>query len=312
MEAVAALGLGFTYPAGRRALDDVTFAIEAGELFGFLGPNGGGKSTLFHLLATRFRPTAGRVTLLGHDLAREPAAVRRELGVVFQSPSLDLELTVAENLRHQGHLYGLAGRELRRRIDEGMARFELGDRRDERAKTLSGGLRRRVEIAKSLLHRPRVLLLDEPSTGLDPGARHDLRRTLRELSADGGVTVLVTTHFIDEAEDCHRIALLDRGRLVALGSPRELVGEIGGDVVSLATADAARLAADLALRFPGVEPAIDGTTVRFEHARAHELVPRLAEAFPGRIDALTVARPSLEDVFLHRTGRRLYDPEAAA
>jgi ABC-2 type transport system ATP-binding protein len=309
VDAVCAIGLGFTYPGGRRALDDVSFTIGAGELFGFLGPNGGGKSTLFHVLATRFRPSAGRVTVCGHDLAAAPAAVRRELGVVFQSPSLDLELTVGENLRHQGHLYGLAGRELARRIDDGLDRFDLATRRDERAKTLSGGLRRRVELAKALLHRPRVLLLDEPSTGLDPGARHDLRRHLRELSA-AGVTVLLTTHFIDEAEDCQRIALLDSGRLVALGRPSELVAKIGGDVVSLTTAEPEPLAAELAACFPEVLPQVTGTTVRFEHARAHELVPRLAEAFPGRIQTLTVARPTLEDVFLHETGRRLYGSEA--
>jgi ABC-2 type transport system ATP-binding protein len=309
VDAVCAIGLGFTFPGGRRALDEVSFTIAAGELFGFLGPNGGGKSTLFHLLATRFRPSAGRVTVGGHDLAAAPAAVRRELGVVFQSPSLDLELTVAENLRHQGHLYGLAGRELARRIDEGLDRFDLTARRDERAKTLSGGLRRRAELAKALLHRPRVLLLDEPSTGLDPGARHDLRRHLRELSASG-VTVLLTTHFIDEAEDCHRVGLLDSGRLVALGRPEALVAEIGGDVISLTSSDPTALAEHLTTHFPDITPTVSGTTLRFEHARAHELVPRLAEAFPGRIQTLTVARPTLEDVFLHETGRRLNGPEA--
>lgn len=310
MNAVTAEAVGFSYPNGRRALEVLSFEIATGELFGFLGPNGGGKSTLFHLLATRFKPTAGQLTVLGHDVAKEPAAVRRGLGVVFQSPSLDLELTVAENLRHQGHLYGLLGRDLATRIEEGLARFGLTDRRDERAKSLSGGLRRRAEIAKSLLHRPQVLLLDEPSTGLDPGARHELRRTLRELSADGAMTVLLTTHFIDEAEDCHRLALLDQGRLVALGRPRDLVGEIGGDVVSLTSADAPGLADELTGRFPGIVPTLDGSVLRFEHASAHELVPRLAEAFPGRIDALTVARPSLEDVFRERTGRRLSAPEA--
>lgn len=305
MDAVGASNLGFTYPRGRRALDAVSFTVAPGELFGFLGPNGGGKSTLFHVLATRFRPTDGQVTVYGHDLA----TARRELGVVFQSPSLDLELSVGENLRHQGHLYGLSGRELTRRIDEGLERFELSARRRERTKTLSGGLRRRVELAKALLHRPRVLLLDEPSTGLDPGARHELRRTLRELS-DGGVTVLLTTHFIDEAEDCHRVALLDGGRLVALGRPAELVGQIGGDVISLTSSDATVLAADLTAQFPGITPTVTGATVRFEQERAHEWVPRLAAAFPGRIQSLTVARPSLEDVFLHRTGRRLYGAEA--
>ncbi len=307
--AVDVRDLTFAYP-GRTALDGVTFEVAAGTLFGFLGPNGGGKTTLFRILATLLPPGGGTVEVFGHRLPAEAAAARRRLGVVFQSPSLDLQLTVQENLTHQGHLYGLSGRELAGRIDDALARLGLADRRRERGASLSGGLRRRAEIAKALLHRPDLLLLDEPSTGLDPGARRDLWRTLGELRSSG-MTVLLTTHYIEEAGRADRLLLLDRGRIVTGGSPRELEEEIGGDVVSLVARDgeagAESLARELAERFPGTRPAVRDGTIRFERDRAHELVARLAEAFPGRIDAITVARPTLEDVFLRHTGHALYE-----
>ena len=311
--AVEAHELSFAYP-GRKALDGVDFHVPTASLFGFLGPNGGGKTTLFRILATLMPPGGGTVRIGGHTLPGAAAAARRCLGVVFQSPSLDLQLTVEENLRHQGHLYGLSGGELARRIDDGLARLGLADRRRDRAGTLSGGLRRRAEIAKSLLHRPQVLLLDEPSTGLDPGARRDLWRTLGELR-EGGMTVLLTTHFIEEAERCDRLVLLDRGRIVVEGAPAELEAEIGGDVVTLTPAvnpaaepdGAEALAEAIRERFPGLEPELRDEHVRFESDRAHQLIPRLAEAFPARIESLTVSRPTLEDVFLKHTGRSIYE-----
>ncbi|HYG63266.1 MAG TPA: ATP-binding cassette domain-containing protein, partial [Thermoanaerobaculia bacterium] len=295
----------------RKALAGVGFQVAAGEVFGFLGPNGGGKSTLFRILATLARPERGEVRIFGIDPARQVREVRRLLGVVFQSPGLDLQLTVGENLLHHGHLYGLRGRALARAIDEALARFGLADRREERARTLSGGLRRRVEIAKALLHGPRLLLLDEPSTGLDPGARRDLWDTLESLRA-GGVTVLLTTHSMEEADRCDRLALLDRGSLVAEGTPAALKEEVGGDVVTLTGRDPESLARDLAARFPGLAPAVWEGAVQITRERAHELVARLVEALPGRIDSVTVARPSLEDVFLRRTGHRLYGGEGEA
>ncbi len=307
--AVDVRDLTFSYP-GRIALDGVTFRVEPGTLFGFLGPNGGGKTTLFRILATLFPAGGGTVRIFGHLLPAEAAAARRRLGVVFQSPSLDLQLSIGENLTHQGHLYGLRGRELAGRIDDALARLGLADRRRERGASLSGGLRRRAEIAKALLHRPDLLLLDEPSTGLDPGARRDLWRTLGELRSSG-MTVLLTTHYIEEAGRADHLLLLDRGRIVTGGSPRDLMEEIGGDVVSLVPrggeAAAEPLARELGGRFPGIEPTVRDGTIRFERDRAHELVARLAEAFPGRIDAITVARPTLEDVFLRHTGHALYE-----
>ncbi|HVT59090.1 MAG TPA: ATP-binding cassette domain-containing protein [Thermoanaerobaculia bacterium] len=300
---VEARGVEFSY-RGRRALAGVSFRVLEGELFGFFGPNGGGKSTLFRLLATLARPASGSIELLGLDLVRQPAEVRRRLGVVFQSPSLDLQLTCGENLLHQGHLYGLHGRALAERIAAVLGRFGLADRWRDRAAALSGGLRRRLEIAKALLHRPRLLLLDEPSTGLDPGARSELWVVLESLRREG-VTVLLTTHFMEEGERCDRLVLLDRGRVVAEGTPAALEQEIGGDVVTLTGPDPERLARELAERYPELAPAVHDGAVRLTRQRAHEFVARLVEALPGRIDSVTVARPTLEDVFLRHTGSRL-------
>ena len=309
LPAVVARGVELTYPGRRgaaptKALAGVGFAVAPGEIYGFLGPNGGGKSTLFRILATLARPDRGEVEVFGADLVREAAAVRRRLGVVFQNPSLDLVLTVGENLTYQGHLYGLSGRELDARIGAALERFGLADRRGQRAKELSGGLRRRAEIAKALLHRPSLLLLDEPSTGLDPAARRDLWSALDELRR-GGVTVLLTTHFMEEGDRCDRLALLDRGGVVAEGAPAALKEAIGGDVVTLTGPDPEALARDLAARWPELAPEVRDGAVRVERERGHELAARLAEALSGRIDSMTVARPTLEDVFLRRTGRRL-------
>jgi ABC-2 type transport system ATP-binding protein len=303
--AVEAQGVEYSYRA-HKALAGLSFRVAPGEIYGFLGPNGGGKTTLFRILATLARPQAGEVRVFG---MQDPAAVRRLLGVVFQNPSLDVHLTVRENLLHQGHLYRLSGRDLSQRIDAALERFGLADRRDQKAAELSGGLRRRVEIAKSLLHGPRLLLLDEPSTGLDPGARRDLWSTLEGLRrSDGvpGVTVLLTTHFMEEGDRCDRLALIDRGTLVAEGSPAALKEEIGGDVVTLTGADPEGISGEIKERFPDLAPEVRDGAVRLERDRGHELVARLIEALPGRVDAVTVARPTLEDVFLHRTGRRLY------
>ena len=313
--AVEAQGVEYTYRTrkggARKALDGLSFEVAAGEIFGFLGPNGGGKTTLFRILATLARPQGGSVRVFGTDLASEAPAVRRRLGVVFQNPSIDIHLTVRENLLHQGHLYGLGGRDLAGRIDAALERFGLSERESQRALELSGGLRRRVEIAKALLHGPRLLLLDEPSTGLDPGARRDLWSTLEELRRKG-VTVLFTTHFMEEGDRCDRLALIDRGVLVGEGSPAAMKEEIGGDVITLAGPDLDALSRDLGTRFPDLAPEIRDGAVRLERERGHELVARLIEALPGRVDSVTVARPTLEDVFLHRTGRRLYGTEEAA
>ncbi|MEE8200183.1 MAG: ABC transporter ATP-binding protein [Candidatus Acidoferrales bacterium] len=294
----------------RTALENVSFSVAAGEIFGLLGPNGGGKTTLFRILSTLLLPSQGEARVFGDDVTRRPLAVRRRLGVVFQSPSLDRKLTAAENLRHQGHLYGLRGQELSQRTRELLARLGLADRADEAVEKLSGGLRRRVELAKGLLHRPDLLLLDEPSRGLDAGARRDLRAHLSRLREAEGVTVLLTTHLLDEAEGCDRLAILDRGRLVAEGTPRALKKTIGGDVVVLETQEPERLRAQIQERFGGHPTVLDGR-VRFERPQGHRVITELVEAFPGQIQAVTLSKPTLEDVFIQKTGHRFWEEEQA-
>ncbi len=229
----------------RTALNGVSFDVRPAELFGLLGPNGSGKTTLFRILSTLMIPSAGRATIMGCDAAQEPARLRRQIGVVFQAQSIDLKLTAYENLWHQGHLYGLRGADLKQRIDEILSRVGLADRAGELVETFSGGMQRRIELAKGLLHHPGVLLLDEPTTGLDPGARRDLWQYLQILRDEERVSVLVTTHLMEEAERCDRLAIMNEGNLVALGTPEELKAEIGGDIVWM---DAAHDASVLAER----------------------------------------------------------------
>ncbi|MEJ2085530.1 MAG: ABC transporter ATP-binding protein, partial [Acidobacteriota bacterium] len=236
--------LEYRYGA-RRALAGIDFAVASKQIFGLLGPNGGGKTTLFHVLSTLEKPDSGSVRVFGTDLIREPGKARPEIGVVFQRPSLDLHLKVEENLVHQGRLYGLRGSALKARIDRLLDRFRLTDRRRDLAGTLSGGLQRRVEIAKALLHGPRLLILDEPSSGLDPGARRDLWRVLEDLRDESQTTVLLTTHFIEEADRCDRLGLIDAGRLIAIDEPDALKSEIGGDVVVVRVEDSDPVAEEL-------------------------------------------------------------------
>ena len=289
----------------RQALDDVSFDVRPAEIFGLLGPNGSGKTTLFRILSTLMLPTAGRAVIMGHDTASEPNQVRREIGVVFQAASVDAKLTAAENLRHQGHLYGLSGQRLTERIAEMLSRVGLADRARDRVEKLSGGQQRRVELAKGLLHHPSVLLLDEPSTGLDPGARRDLWLYLKMLRDQERVTVVVTTHLMEEAEHCDRLAILNEGKLVALGTPAELKREIGGEVIVMEARDPESLARRIAERFGGPCNVIDGK-VRLEREHGHRFVTDVVEAFPGEIDSISVSKPTLEDVFIDRTGHRFW------
>jgi ABC-2 type transport system ATP-binding protein len=287
----------------REALRGVSFQVQPGEIVGLLGPNGGGKTTLFRILTTLLTPTSGTVLVDGVDVGERPADVRRRLGVVFQAPALDPALTVAENLRHHGHLYGLRGAALGHRIASVLETLRLADRARDVVRTLSGGLQRRVELAKSLLHEPQVLALDEPSTGLDPGARRDVWEHLTGLRERSAATVLLTTHLMDEAAQCDRVAILHRGQLVAMGTPEQLVATVGGDVVWISTRDAGVVAARLRSGFGLRADVVEGR-VRIERERGHELLPQIIEAFPGEIDAASFSRPTLDDVFVHHTGQR--------
>ena len=289
----------------RVALSNVSFGVNQGEIFGLLGPNGGGKSTLFRILSTLMAPTEGKATIAGHDVKRESAAVRRKIGVVFQTQSLDKKLTVEENLRGQGHLHGMSGATLRDRMDKVLGRLGLSDRRGDLVEILSGGLRRRVEIAKGLLHQPSVLLMDEASTGLDPGARRELWRYILELRESEGVTVLLTSHILDEADKCDRLVLLHEGRAVSEGSPAQLKARIGGDVVILETQNPVDLGAQIESRFHVHPTSVDGT-LRIEIANGHRFITEVVEAFPGAIETVALKKPTLEDVFLRETGAALW------
>jgi ABC-2 type transport system ATP-binding protein len=292
---------------GRRlALDDVSLSVLPGEIFGFLGPNGSGKTTLFRILSTLIAIGPDHVRMMGMDIATEIDAIREHIGVVFQSPSLDKQLTAEENLRHHGHLYGLHGRDLANRIEELLRRVGLWDRRKERVEGFSGGMRRRVELAKGMLNTPRILLLDEPSTGLDPTARIDLWNYLVDLQ-QRGVTILLTTHLMDEADRCSRLAIMDRGKLLACDTPAALKSRIGGDVITLVSSNPPLAAKTIQDRFQIIPEALNGT-LRLERARGHEFVPQLIESLPGLIDSVSVGKPTIEDVFIHVTGRK-FEPE---
>jgi ABC-2 type transport system ATP-binding protein len=289
------------------ALDGLSFKVPKGEIFGLLGPNGGGKTTLFRILSTIFKASRGRALICGFDVLKEASRVREQIGVVFQAPSLDKKLKVYENLMHQGHLYGLSGKDLDQRIGKLLDRVGLTDRSQDIVDKLSGGLQRRVEVAKGLLHDPRLLILDEPSTGLDPGARLDLWTYLRSLSKDEGMTVLVTTHLMEEAERCDRLLILNKGQKVALGTPDELRCEIGGAIVSFQTRDPEALRDWLALQYPGIEIHLFERNVRIESDDGYELARKVDKGFSGTIDAVVIGRPTLEDVFIKKTGHQFWD-----
>lgn len=301
--AVSVSDVRFRY-GEREALRGVSLEVPRGAIFGLLGPNGSGKSTLVKILTTLLPLQSGQVSVGGHDLASEPDAVRRQIGVTFQAPSLDIKLTVAENLRFQGNLYGLSGKPLSDAVSRVAGQLSIEDRLKDTVQSLSGGLKRRVEIAKCLLHEPAVLLLDEPSTGLDPGARHEMWRSLEQLVADAGVTVLVTTHLMDEAERCGQLVILDEGRVIAEGRPDELRSSIGGDCVTIEALDVEHLSAAIREKF-SVEPQQLGETLRVEHEAGPQWIADLASAFPGQFRSVTLGKPTLEDVFIRLTGRSL-------
>jgi ABC-2 type transport system ATP-binding protein len=299
-----------THRYGQRvALDKLSLDVRPREIFAFLGPNGSGKTTLFRILCTLIPAEPGHVHMLGLDIAGHRDELRRQIGVVFQSPSLDKQLTAEENLRCHGHMYGLFGADLNARVSELLERFQLTDRRRELVSTFSGGMRRRVELAKGLLNRPAILLLDEPSTGLDPGARIDLWKILASIQSGGDTTILLTTHLMDEADRCDRLAILDQGKLVACDSPGALKHRIGGDVVSLTCTDlaACESAAKIIREKFAIEVERLDKTLRLSRAGAHQFVPQLIEALPGLVDSVSVGKPTLEDVFIHVTGHGYID-----
>ena len=295
----------FSY-GDRPALRGIGFSVEEGQIAGLLGPNGGGKTTTFRILSTLLRPQRGSARVGDSGVTSDPFAVRRRIGVVFQSRSLDLELTVEENLLHQGHLYGMRGRALDERIRELAGRFGLADRLNQRAKSLSGGLQRRADLAKALLHRPRILLLDEPTNGLDPAVSREFWNYLQLLNRQEGVTILLTTHSMEEAERCDHLIIIAEGRVVAEGSPSSLKSRIGSEIILIRAGEPEPVCQRLVREF-GLAPTVVDGTIRIEYSNGHQLVGQLMETLGDQIDSITATRASLEDVFVRETGHRFQE-----
>jgi ABC-2 type transport system ATP-binding protein len=292
------------------AVRGIDLDVAEGEVFGFLGPNGAGKSTTINMLCTLLRPTSGHALVAGHDVAREPDAVRRSIGLVFQDPALDDQLSARENLDFHGFIYGLGGRQLDERIKEALAMVELTERASSLVRTFSGGMKRRLEIARGLIHRPHVLFLDEPTIGLDPQTRGRIWAYLADVRRQEGITIFMTTHYMEEAEFCDRIAIIDRGTIQALGTPDELKAMVGGDVVTVGTPDTQAAAAEVRAAFE-VEPQIVAGALRIEVADGAEFIPRLVRALSVPVTSVELRRPSLDDVFIKLTGRAIRDEEAS-
>jgi ABC-2 type transport system ATP-binding protein len=291
------------------AVRGIDLAVKPGEVFGFLGPNGAGKSTTISILCTLLKPTAGEALVAGIDVARHPGAVRSRIGLVFQDPSLDDQLTARENLEFHAFLYNVPRSERKARIDGVLEMVELAERASSQVRTFSGGMKRRLEIARGILHYPQVLFLDEPTLGLDPQTRNKIWAYLHDLRKREGITLFMTTHYMDEAEFCDRIAIIDNGRIIALGTPDELKAMVGGDVVTVTTREPA-VAADEIRREFELEPIVDGTSVRVEVEDGAGFVPRLMRGLTVPVSAVTLSRPSLDDVFLKLTGKAIRDDKA--
>lgn len=309
--------LTHVYPGGRKvgprtAIDGLSLSVAEGEFAILSGPNGSGKSTLFRILCGLALPSKGRVTIGGHDLFAEPAKVRQIMGVVFQNPAVDKHLTVAENIRIHADLYGITGAEFRARRDEALAWTDLADRLDQKVETLSGGLARQVELAKVLMTRPRVLLLDEPTTGLDPASRRNFLAALQRLQRERGMTVLMTSHVFSEAEDVDRVAIMREGKLLAFDSPQALKARIGTEMVVIQPADPESFADKLRNEL-GLAVRRHGDELRLEETENGEGLPmleRILDRFRPEIRSISIKQPDLEDVFVHVTGRAV--PEHAA
>ena len=290
------------------AVCGVSFTVPPGEVFGFLGPNGAGKSTTINMLCTLARPTSGAARVNGYDVTTQRDDVRRHIGLVFQDPTLDGYLTAAQNLRMHAELYGIDPGVVGERMRQVLKMVDLSDRRDQLVQTFSGGMRRRLEIARGLLHSPRVLFLDEPTIGLDPQTRSSIWRYIRALQGTEGTTIFMTTHYMDEAEFCDRIAIMDRGEIVVLDTPQELKASVGADRVVLGTADNDAALTALYDRF-AIEATMAEGAVTFHVASGEAFIPHLFAQLGVRITSVSVSRPTLDDVFMRHTGSTIRDAE---
>ncbi len=292
-----------------QAVDGVSFEVYPAEIFGFLGPNGAGKTTTISILCTLLRPTAGVARINGYDVVKQPNEVRRSIGLVFQDPSLDDVLTAWENLNFHASVYNIPRSLAHRRMEEMLRLVELWERRHDQVKTFSGGMKRRLEIARGLLHSPRVLFLDEPTPGLDPQTRHRLWEYILHLRDQEGVSIFLTTHYMDEASNADRIAIIDQGRIIALDTPENLKSLVGGDVITLRTENDEGAIGELKERF-GLEARLSPEGIMVEVPQGDVFVPRLVSNLPIPITSLSLRRPTLDDVFLKLTGRQIRDESA--
>jgi ABC-2 type transport system ATP-binding protein len=290
------------------AVRGVDFAVAPGEVFGFLGPNGAGKTTTINMLCTLVKPTSGSATVAGHDVVRERDDVRRNIGLVFQDPTLDSYLTGAQNLKLHAELYGIQSDLVQPRMQQVLEMVGLWERRNSPVGTYSGGMRRRLEIARGMMHSPRVLFLDEPTIGLDPQTRRSIWSYIAELKEREEITIFMTTHYMDEAEWCDRIAIMDNGVIVALDAPDELKAQIGKDRVTIHTPNNDAAIAELEERF-GIEARVAEGAVTFGVPNGEEFVPRLFAELDVPIQAVSVSRPTLDDVFMSHTGSTIRDAE---
>jgi len=293
------------------AVRGIGFEVAPGETFGFLGPNGAGKSTTIKILCTLAAPTSGTARVAGYDVVKNRDTVRRNIGLVFQDPTLDSYLTGEQNLRFHADLYGVPRQQLAPRMRQVLEMVGLWDRRQAVVATYSGGMKRRLEIARGLLHAPRVLFLDEPTVGLDPQTRSSIWEYINDLKQREDITIFLTTHYMDEAENCDRIAIIDHGKIVAIDTPENLKASVGKDRVQIRTADDQTAIAELKERFE-LEAAIHDGMVTFNVESGEQFVPRLFEGLSQQIKAVSVSRPSLDDVFMSYTGKTIRDAEATA
>jgi len=292
------------------AVRGIDFEVPVGETFGFLGPNGAGKSTTIKMLCTLARPTSGSARVAGHEVTSERDAVRRNIGLVFQDTTLDNYLTGAQNLKFHAALYGVPAAAVEPRMRQVLEMVGLWDRRDSVVMTYSGGMKRRLEIARGLLHAPHVLFLDEPTVGLDPQTRASIWEYINELKSREDITIFLTTHYMDEAEHCDRIAIIDHGQIVAIDTPEALKASVGKDRVQIHTADDEAAIAELAREF-GIDAAMHEGAVTFSVASGEQFVPRLFGGMSVPIKSVSVSRPTLDDVFMNYTGTTIRDAEAS-
>ena len=293
------------------AVDGVSFEVGPGEVFGFLGPNGAGKSTTINILCTLLSPTSGEAKVAGFDCVRQPDDVRRSIGIIFQDPTLDNGLTAYENLLFHAYLYGMDRKTARNRIEDALRLVDLHGRKDELVRKFSGGMKRRLEIARGLLNYPKVLFMDEPTLGLDPQTRNMIWEFIRDLKVRTGITIFMTTHYLEEAEFCDRVAIIDLGKVIKLGTPAELKAGLKGDTLRLSGRDNQALASEITAKF-GLEAKVSEGGVSLTVERGEEFIPALIKGLSTEVVSVSLARPTLNDVFLALTGKSIREEEADA